>query len=201
MWQLRGKRPPSIEWVPRPLRPPVGDGLFHVTARGNRGQSVFLDDADRRLYMSLLQRTVDRYGWLLHAYCLMDNHVHIVIETPRANLSEGMQYLNGRYAQTFNCRHRINGHMFQGRFHSVRISHEPQLLAVVRYIALNPVRAGMCVGPADWPWASYPALIGRIARPHFLQTSLGLGLFGPDARLAIAALVAFVTDAPARASP
>jgi REP element-mobilizing transposase RayT len=187
--------------VPRPLRAQIAGGIYHITARGNRGQALFVDDYDRRLYLSLIDATVRRYGWRCHAYCLMNNHVHLVIETPRPNLSAGIQYLNGRYAQLFNHHHGLTGHLFQGRFHSVHVKSDPQLLVLIRYLALNPVRAGLCSAAVEWPWGSYPALLGRAGMPRFLDARFVLDMFGASARSAAAALETFVFDAPARAGP
>ena len=101
--------------MPRPLRIEFDGALHHVMSRGNRGQTIFANDADRRLYLELLADAVARNGWLCHAYCLMGNHVHLLIETPKANLGSGMQQLNGRFTQRLNHRNETYGHVFQGR--------------------------------------------------------------------------------------
>jgi putative transposase len=130
----------------------------------------------------LLGRVLERYGWLLYAYCLMGNHNHLVIETPRPNLSLVMRQLNGLYALRFNLRHRRVGHLFQGRFRSILVESESYLLAVCRYVVLNPVRAGLCNDPADWPWSSYNATVGSAASPVPLALDRLLGAFAPTRR-------------------
>jgi REP element-mobilizing transposase RayT len=145
----------------RPLREEVEDGIHHVYARGNGRQRIYVDDVDRRVYLSLLGRVVGRRGWRCLAYCLMDNHVHLLIETPNANLGAGMQQLHGVYARTFNARHGGCGHLFQGRYGAVRIQDDAQLWIVTRYLARNPVEAGLCEAPSDWAWSSHGAALGR----------------------------------------
>ena len=126
----------------------------------------------------------------------MDNHYHLVIETPEANLSAGMQRLNGTYAQRFNQRHGRSGHLFQGRFHAALLDREAHLLETCRYVVLNPVRAGACAEPIAWPWSSYRATAGFSPRPSFLTVSWIHSLFGRDTSRAIRAYRAFVDDAP-----
>jgi putative transposase len=132
----------------------------------------------------LLGRVLERYGWLLYAYCLMNNHYHLVIETPRPNLSLGMRQLNGLYARRFNLRHRRVGHLFQARFRSILVESESYLLAVCRYVVLNPVRASLCDDPADWPWSSYNSTVGSVASPVPLALDRLLGAFASTLRLA-----------------
>ena len=197
-----GNAPVYARIVPRPNRPQVAGGIYHITARGNRRQDVFADDSDRDLYLSLLERVVVRYGWRCHGYCLMANHVHLVIETPQPNISFGMQFLSGRYAQIFNQRHGVTGHLFQGRFHSVLVQHTSQLLVLMRYVALNPVEAHLCDHPRDWKWSSYAAVVGRTPKPQFLQVDLIMESLGQNTREgARAAFAEFVVGPPARAGP
>ena len=141
-------------------REEIEDGIFHVFARGNRRQTIYLDDADRRRYLAMLEGVVKQYEWRCLAYCLMENHVHLLLETPRANLGAGMQWLHGLYAQTFNERHGRSGHLFQGRYGCVRVTTDAQLWMLVRYFALNPVKAELCGCPGDWRWSSHGALAG-----------------------------------------
>jgi putative transposase len=136
-------------------REEVEDGIFHVYARGNAKQAIYLDDLDRLTYLRLLGLTVERRSWRCLGYCLMENHVHLLLETPDANLAAGMQWFHGVYAQTFNERHRRVGHLFQGRYGAVRIKSDAQLWTVLRYLSLNPVEAGLCARPAEWQWGSY----------------------------------------------
>jgi len=131
--------------------------LYHVTARGNRQEAIFVNDDDREAFLKLLGKVITRYNWTCHAYCLMDNHYHLLIETPDANLSAGMRQLNGVYTQMFNRAHGKVGHVFQGRFKSILAEKEAHLLELCRYIVLNPVRAHQCTSPAEWQWSSYHA--------------------------------------------
>ena len=126
----------------RPLRLEFPGALYHVTARGNARQGIYLDDQDRHLFLSVLSEVVGRFAWICHAYCLMDNHYHLLIETPQANLSLGMRQLNGVYTQRLNRRHARAGHVFQGRFKAILVERDAYLLKLARYIVLNPLRAG-----------------------------------------------------------
>ena len=129
-------------------------------ARGNRKQAIYLDDDDRRAYLRMLGAVVEKCNWCCLAYCLMENHLHLLIETPDANLGIGMQWLHGLYAQTFNERHGRSGHLFQGRYGSIRVTTDAQLWMLVRYLAVNPVKAELCERPADWRWSSHGAVAG-----------------------------------------
>jgi putative transposase len=163
--------------MPRRPRDEVEGGIYHVFARGNGQQEIFVDDDDRRLYLRLLGKVVVKQRWLCLAYCLMDNHVHLLIETPEANLAAGMQRLHGFYAQTFNERHGWSGHVFQGRYGSVLMKTDAQLWTVARYIARNPVEAGLCAEPEDWAWSSHAATV-RGSSPPWLDGTRLLGYFG-----------------------
>jgi REP element-mobilizing transposase RayT len=149
----------------RPLRIEYPDAVYHITSRGNEKKAIFKDDSDREIFLKTLAQVNKRYNWLCHAYCLMDNHYHILVETPEGNLSIGMRQLNGVYTQIFNRRHRRTGHLFQGRFKAVLIQKDSHLLEVCRYVVLNPVRARVVEDPGDWKWSSYPATSGR-EKPH-----------------------------------
>ncbi|MBI3755201.1 MAG: transposase [Deltaproteobacteria bacterium] len=149
----------------RPLRIEYPGAVYHITSRGNEKKAIFKDESDREKFLKILAQVNKRYNWLCHAYCLMDNHYHLLIETPDGNLSIGMRQLNGVYTQTFNRRHRRTGHLFQGRFKAILIQKDSHLLEVCRYVVLNPVRARMVEQPGDWKWSSYPATSGR-ENPH-----------------------------------
>ena len=179
----------------RPPRYQVAGGFFHVTTRGVRKTPIFVDADDRRRFLVLLERVVRRYAWRIHTYCLMGNHFHLLVETPDANLSVGMQLLNGQYAAAFNRRHGFQGHVVERRFHSEQILSELHLLETTRYIVLNPVRAGFCRDPGDWEWSSYRAAVGCVRRPMFLTLDWMLGLFAGVQ----GGYVGFVADAPRRA--
>ena len=187
--------------MPRRPRVLVPGGLYHVFSRGNRRQQIHMDAIDRLWFLDRLEEVVVAFGWLLHAYCLMPNHYHLVLETPQPNLSAGMHRLNFLTAQSFNRRHDVDGHLFQGRFHSPLVTGEPHLVELSRYVVLNPVRAGLVRHPADWRWSSYRATVGLVARPPFLTLDTILGFFARDANSARAAYEAFVlAELPASGS-
>jgi putative transposase len=142
----------------RPLRFEVPGGHFHITSRGNDRKPLFVDDADRCRLLELLRRNSVRLKWVPVTYCLMGNHYHLLIQTKEPNLASGMRDLNGRYARYFNTRHGHVGHVFEGRYRSSLIQTERYLLAASRYIALNPVRAGIVRRPEDWAWSAHRAL-------------------------------------------
>jgi putative transposase len=139
----------------RPLRIQFPGALYHVMSRGNEKQAIVRDDIDRAKRVDWLRRTVEIYGWRLHAFALMTNHEHLFVETPEANLSSGMQYLGGSYTSYFNWRYKRSGHLFQGRFKAHLVQTEGYFRQVSRYIHLNPVRAGMIDLPQDYQWSSY----------------------------------------------
>jgi putative transposase len=167
--------------MPRKSRIQVPGGLYHVTSRGCNRCAIYDGPASRELHLALLGQVVEDYGWRCHAYCQMDNHFHLLLETPDANLSDGMQLLNGAYAQEYNAAAGRSGHLFQGRFHSVMIERESQLLETARYIVLNRVRCRAVADAADWPWSSYAATAGLVAPPPFLTIEWILGRFGDPA--------------------
>ena len=146
----------------RPLRFQFSGGVYHVTSRGNDRRIVFRDDHDRRRFLELLEHVSTRFDWEIFAYCLMNNHYHLFLETPEASLARGMRDLNGPYAQSFNRRYGTVGHVFQARYHSVLVQTPSHILSALRYIVLNPVAAGLCERPEDWPWSSHRAMLGRV---------------------------------------
>jgi REP element-mobilizing transposase RayT len=168
----------------RPLRIEYDGAVYHVTSRGNERRSIYRDDEDRRMFLDILQKAITRYNWLCHAYCLMTNHYHLLIETPDGNLSNGMRQINGAYTQGFNRRHKRPGHLFQGRYKSILIQRETHLLEVCRYVVLNPVRAKITETPEEWRWSSYRSTAG-IDRPQpYLTTDWILGQFAEKRRTA-----------------
>jgi putative transposase len=167
-------------------------GIYHVTSRGNRGQPVFPVDSDHVRFLALLEAVCSKAAWVLHAYCLMPNHYHLVVEIDAPTLSSGLQRLNGVYAQTFNRRNHFVGHLFQGRFHSARVETDAHLLELARYLPLNPVRARLCDEPADWPWSSYRATVGLSRPAPWLSLDRVLELFALDRRRAREAFRSFV---------
>ena len=153
----------------RPLRIEYPGALYHVTSRGNARAPIFLDDDDRISFLKRLQDTVERYRWLCHAYCLMDNHYHLLRETPEPHLALGMRQLNGVYTQGFNRRHGRVGHLFQGRYKAILVDIDSYFLELARYIVLNPVRAGMIGDAGQHPWSSYLATAGEQVAPAWLS--------------------------------
>lgn len=144
----------------RPLRIEFAGALYHVTSRGDGREDIYLDDKDREVWLEVFGEVCRRYNWVCHAYCLMSNHYHILIETPESNLSLGMRQLNGVYTQRFNRSHNRVGHVFQGRFKGILVDKESYLLELARYIVLNPVRARMVRKAEQWRWSSYRATAG-----------------------------------------
>jgi REP element-mobilizing transposase RayT len=161
----------------RPLRLEYEGAVYHVTSRGNAGQDIFLIDADRELFLEVLAATVERFGWVCHAYCLMSTHYHLLVETPEANLSRGMRHLNGVYTQAFNRGHVRTGHVLEGRFKAILVEKETHLLELARYAVLNPVRVQAARSARDWRWSSYRATAGMVDAPDFLTTSWILAQF------------------------
>lgn len=164
----------------RPLRIEYPGAVYHVTSRGNARQKIYADDRDRKMFLDVLDDVVDRFRWLCRAYCLMDNHYHLVLETPYPNLSKGMRQLNGVYTQRFNRRHRRVGHIFQGRFKAIVVDRDSYLLELCRYVVLNPVRAGRVQSPEHYRWSSYPATAGTGKKPLFLTADWVLSQFGKN---------------------
>ena len=165
----------------RPLRLEFAGALYHLTARGNARQKIFLDEEDRRCFLEFLGKEVEQQGWLLYAYCLMDNHYHLLLETPEPNLVAGMRRLNGVYTQAFNRRHRRIGHLLQGRYKAILVDKDAYLLELCRYIVLNPVRAKAVKQPAQWRWSSYAATAGRASAPPWLALQAVQVLFASRA--------------------
>jgi REP element-mobilizing transposase RayT len=179
----------------RPLRVEFPDAVYHVISRGNARQPIYRSDRDRYDFLDILQRVVERYHWLCHAYCLMGNHYHVLLETPEANLSRGMQQLNGVYTQSFNRQHGRVDHLFQGRYKAQLVERGSYLLELSRYIVLNPVRAKIVTFPADYQWSSYRSTVGLRQAEPFLSSMWVLGQFASNHRLARRRYRAFVHQA------
>jgi putative transposase len=161
----------------RPLRIEYPGAVYHITSRGNEKKAVFKGDQDRINFLNTLQHVNKRCNWICHTYCLMDNHYHLLIETPDGNLAIGMRQLNGVYTQLFNKLHGRTGHLFQGRYKSILIQKDSHLLEVCRYVVLNPVRAKMVETPEAWKWSSYRATVGREGPHPCLTIDWVLGQF------------------------
>ena len=162
----------------RPLRISYEGAVYHVTARGNERKNIVVEDDDRRRFIKVLLDVVDQFGVVLYAWVLMDNHYHLLLETPKANLSLAIRHLNGVYTQGFNRYHKRAGHLFQGRFKSILVEKEAYLLELCRYVVLNPVRAGLVGHPREWMWGSYRATSGEEACPEWLEADWILSQFG-----------------------
>ena len=161
----------------RPLRLVVADGTYHATARGIAKGDIYLDDRDRRVFLQILVHTIERFSWRCLSYCLMPNHFHLLVRTPIPNLSRGMARLKGGYAQAHNRRHERIGPLFAGRFSARLVQRDRHLLETFRYIALNPVAAGLCESPSSWRWGAHPALAGERAAPEWLAVDEARGWF------------------------
>ena len=185
----------------RPIRIEYAGALYHVTSRGNRQEAIYEDDIDRQTFLSVLEQVCSTHNWIYHAYCLMTNHYHLLIETPDSNLSKGMRQLNGVYTQGFNRLHNRVGHVYQGRFKAILVEKEAYLLELSRYIVLNPVRANMVRAAKDWPWSSYRATVGQAEGVGYLQTEWLLAAFGKRKSSAIEKYKAFVAEGRGQPSP
>lgn len=185
----------------RPLRIQYENALYHVTSRGNGRSPIFLDDEDRCAFIEILAKVVEQYTLVIYAYCLMGNHYHLLVRTPKANLSTGMRQLNGLYAQYFNRRHEKVGHLFQGRFSAILIKDEDRLLTVARYVVLNPVRAGLTDKPEKWRWSSYRGTAGINEPPSFIDADQVLCHFSEKRKLACRQYIEFVNNGYEEDSP
>ena len=185
----------------RPLRLEFAGALYHVTSRGDRRDDIYECDEDRKDFLSLLGNVCESFNWVCHAYCLMDNHYHLLIETPDANLSKGMRQLNGVYTQKFNRRHERVGHVFQGRYKAIHVERESYLLELARYIVLNSVRAGMVRQVRHWPWSSYRITIGQEQTQSWLNTEWLLAAFAKRKATAIKRYKQFVSEGKGLPSP
>lgn len=162
----------------RALRIEYPGAHYHVTSRGNERKDVFKSRKDREQFLTYLESAVTRYGAVIHAYCLMTNHYHLLIETPDGNLARIMQHINGAYTNYFNMKRKRSGHLFQGRYKAIVIEADEYATLLSRYIHLNPVRAGMVERPEDHPWSSYLDYIGIRKHPEWLTTTFILNYFG-----------------------
>ncbi|MBJ6725598.1 REP-associated tyrosine transposase [Geomesophilobacter sediminis] len=161
----------------RPLRIEYPDAFYHVTGRGNERHDIFRNVGDRRKFLSCLQSSNERYLAVIHAYCLMTNHYHLLLQTPLGNLSQVMHHINQAYANYFNVKRKRVGHLFQGRFQAVLVEADSYATELSRYIHLNPVRADMVALPEDYPWSSFHGYLDPADCPAWLTTSFILGYF------------------------
>ena len=185
----------------RSLRIEYPGALYHITSRGDSQERIYISDEDRYLFLNIFSEVCLRSAWICYAYCLMDNHYHLLIETPMGNLSKGMQLLNGIYTQKFNRRHNKVGHVFQGRFKAILVDKDSYLLELSRYIVLNPVRAKMVNSPHEWKWSSYLATTLKESKPSWLFADKILCLFSQVVPTAIQKYQEFVINGIKNKSP
>jgi len=178
----------------RPLRIEFEGAFYHVMARGNARQDIFLNDGDRQAFLENLGRVSQRFDWSIWAWCLMDNHYHLLIETRQPTLSKGMREVNGVYTQGFNRRYRRVGHVLQGRYKAILVDQDTYLLELARYIVLNPVRAGLVQNSGESAWSSYRAVMGKVPAPDWLPVDDILAMFHSQRGPARRAYARFITD-------
>jgi len=179
----------------RPLRVQFPGAFYHITSRGNEGKPIFRTDTDRKKFLSYLQSAHEKYGALVHCYCFLPNHYHLLLDTPRGNLSEILHHINGSYTTYFNIKWKRSGHLFQGRFKAILVEKEVYAQELSRYIHLNPVRAGLVEDPSSYPWSSYGCYIGLRKRPDWMETRTILGYFSEDEKKAYKGYRDFVEEA------
>ena len=178
--------------VARPLRIAYPGAFYHITSRGNERKDIFKSQKDREKFVSYLESATERYGALIHIFCLMTNHYHILMETPSGNLSQIMRHINGAYTTYFNVKRQRSGHLFQGRYKAILVDIDEYTKELSRYIHFNPVRAKMVDRPEEYRWSSYQYYIGHKKSPKWLATDFILGYFGNKHSVAQRGYRAFV---------
>ena len=191
----------NVYRMTRPLRLEFPGALYHVTSRGDRRGAIYRDDTDRLAWQKVLVLVCERHHFVVHSFCQMSNHYHLLVETVEANLSQGMRQLNGVYTQHFNRRHKLVGHVLQGRYKAILVQQEKYLLELARYIVLNPVRAHMVVSPDAWPWSSHRYFLDDATPPCWLARDWLLSQFGATRDEAVPAYCRFVAAGMGEASP
>ena len=166
--------------MPRSLRIERENGVYHVLNRGNYRQDLFLNDRDHRSFEACLFEACEKSGWILEGFCVMTNHFHLVLRTPRGNLSQGMKWFLGTFANRYHRFRKVNGKLFQGRFKSLIVEEDAYLGSLLHYVHLNPVRAGVCEvkGLKDYRWSSYWYLRHPKSRPPFFNPAAALRYAG-----------------------
>jgi putative transposase len=164
--------------MPRKKRRKDAGLVRHVVSRGDGRERIFLDDRDYQKFYFLLHETVEDYDVECRDVCLMPNHFHLTLFNVRENLSDAMQFLKGEYASWWNGAHEHVGHVFEGPFKDQIVEERDYSMSLARYIALNPVRAGLVERPEDWPWSAYRYFAGLAEPPEFLSCAPVLRLFG-----------------------
>jgi putative transposase len=185
----------------RPLRIEYAGALYHVTSRGDRQATLFRDDSDRSVWLSVLDQVCQRYNFVVHGFCQMTNHYHLVLATAEGNLAQGMRLLNGAYSQYFNRRHDLVGHVFQGRYKAILVQRETYLLELTRYVVLNPLRAGMVSTLEDWRWSSHHYVMSTTPPPRWLEVRAILDQFHADPAVAVGLYQRFVQAGRSMDSP
>ncbi|MFC1820910.1 transposase [Thermodesulfobacteriota bacterium] len=168
----------------RPLRITYAGAFYHITARGNEKKAIFKSKRDREKFLEYLESATERYDAVIHAYCMMDNHYHLLLETPSGNLPQIMRHINGAYTTYFNIKRSRSGHLFQGRYKAILVEIDEYAKELSRYIHLNPVRAKIAEAPEEYEWSSYRSYIGKQKKPDWLYTDIVLGYFGKKVSLA-----------------
>ena len=164
----------------RPLRIQYPGAFYHITTRGNEGKEIFRSRQDRQKFLFYLESATQRYQAIIHVYCLMGNHYHLLLETPSANLSQILQHINGAYTTYFNIKRNRSGHLFQGRYKAILVEADAYATELSRYIHLNPVRAGLVSDPEQYPWSSYAIYTGQQKKPDWIMVDFILGYFDQE---------------------
>ncbi|MDP8262375.1 MAG: transposase [Candidatus Ancaeobacter aquaticus] len=164
----------------RPLRIEYPGALYHVTARGNERKNIFGSERDNEKFLSYIESAHDKFGLIVHAYCLMPNHYHLLIETPHSNLCKCMHFINSSYTKYFNIKTKRAGHLFQGRYKSILVDKDNYLMALTRYLHLNPVKAKTHKKPQEYKWSSYRYYVLNDPAPLYMHTEFTLGFFNKN---------------------
>ena len=164
----------------RQLRIKYPGAFYHVTSRGNERKAVFKSTRDRTKFLEYLKTATLKYDAVIHVYCLMDNHYHLLLETPSGNLPQIMHHINGAYTIYYNVKRGRSGHLFQGRYKAILVDADEYAKELSRYIHLNPVRAKMVERPEEYKWSSYPYYLGVAKKPECLNLSFILSSWGKD---------------------
>lgn len=178
----------------RPIRYEKPGAVYHIISRGNNGSDVFKTDRDKESFLETLVRTLIKHHFLLHAYCVMTNHYHLLVETPRANLSQGMHSLNSSYARRYNLSRGLKGHVFEDRFSSFMVGDYDYFMKAARYIVLNPVKARIVDHPSLYPWSNYRFTSGLRDRPEVVCVDQTYSVFTQDTDLAQYLYTVFVLN-------
>jgi len=185
----------------RPLRLEYEGAFYHIISRGNARENIFDEEDDFNSFLELLGKEIKQQNWQCYGYCLMNNHYHLLIETPESNLVRGMRRLNGTYSQYFNLINKKVGHVFQGRYKSIIVDKDSYLLELNRYIVLNPYRAGMEKSIGEWKWSSYRVTIGGESRPEWFNKDLIISHFSSKSREGIKNYKKFVEEGVGEENP